>query len=97
MKQQTFYFDEQSLIIAYHNDIFAGLVLAYAGETFTKTELLGFFEGTNPTYLISANLPDVGMLTPGNYQSKLTNLITELCENNQSNLDVNYYIPTTLH
>ena len=95
--EQIFHFDEQSLIIAYNNNTFAGLVLTHPGDAFTKTELLDLFEGTNPTYLIAANLPDMGELTPANYQSKLTNLISQLCENDQSNLNINYYIPTTLH
>lgn len=97
MKQQTYYFDKQSLIVAYKNNIFAGLILTDADETFTKKELMKFFEDANPTYLIAANLPDVGELTPDNYYSKLTDLISELHENNQSNLDVNYYIPHILH
>lgn len=98
MEQKTFYFDKQSIIVAYKDNVFAGLIVMYPGKTFTKTELLDFFEDTHPTYLIAADLPELNEeITPNNYYTKFTDLICELCKNNQSNLDVNYYIPRTLH
>jgi len=97
MANEQYYFDEERLIIAYNNDQFAGIFVTYPNETFTKRELLDFFRESNPTYLIAAKLPEVEDITPENYRSKLSHLIEELCVNDQTGLDVEFYIPRTLH
>ena len=99
MTDKQYHFDEERLIIAYNHNEFAGIFVTYPNESFTKRELLNFFEGTNPTYLIAAKLPEMDNddITPENYRSKLSHLIEELCVNDQTGLDVEFYIPRTLH
>lgn len=97
MDNPEYYFSEEKLIVAYAGAQFAGIFITYPDETFTKDELLEFFQDVSPTYLIAAKLPEVENLTPQNYHSKLSDLIVDLCENDTSGLDVEYYIPKTLH
>ncbi len=106
MPDKQYHFDEERLIIAYNHNEFAGIFVTYPNESFTKRELLNFFEGTNPTYLIAAKLPNIDGINPydthsiedfNNYHSKLSHLIEKLCVNDQTGLDVEFYIPRTLH
>jgi len=97
MVNERYHFDEEHLIIAYNNDQFAGIFVTYPDESFTKRELLNFFQESNPTYLIAAKMPEIDDITPENYRSKLSHLIEELCANDQTGLDVEFYIPRTLH
>lgn len=97
MANERYHFDEERLIIAYNNDQFAGVFVTYPDESFTKRELMGFFRETNPTYLIAAKMPEMNDISDDNYHAKLSKLIEELCVNDQTNLDVEYYIPGTLH
>lgn len=97
MSDKQYHFNEEHLIVAYNNDQFAGIFVTYPDESFTKRELLDFFRESNPTYLIAAKLPAIDNITPENYRSKLSHLIENLCINDQSGLDVEFYIPRTLH
>lgn len=97
MPNEQYHFDEECLIIAYNDDQFAGIFVAHPDETFTKRELLSIFRESNPTYLIAAKLPEMDNVTPENYLSKLSHLIEKLSVNDQTDLDVEFYIPRTLH
>lgn len=89
---------EERLIVAYdQSDNFAGLFITYSIDDLTDEELLEIFEGRQPNYLIIAAVPEVEGLTVDNYMDQLEDLIGELRENNTSNLDIDYYIPKTLH
>ncbi len=98
----TYYFPDQYLVVAYAVDELgeerpAGVFLTHPDETFTKEELLGYFREIDPLYLIAAELPEIEGLTRNNYQSKLSDLISDIYEKNIDDLDIRYYIPTTIH
>lgn len=100
---ETYYFPENHLVVAYENDGFgggdriAGLFMTHAGETFTKHELLAYFDQVQPSYLIATEVPEVEGLNMNNFHSLLSDLIVDLTENNLDNIDIRYYIPRTLH
>lgn len=98
----TYYFPDQYLVVAYTLDEVgkerpAGIFLTHPDETFTKQELLGYFKEVNPLYLIAAEVPEIEGLTANNYRSKLSDLIADIYEQNLDDLEIRYYIPTTLH
>ncbi len=98
----TYYFPDQYLVVAYALDEAgeerpAGIFLTHPDETFTKKELLGYFREVEPLYLIAAEIPEIDGLTANNYQSKLSDLISDIYEQNLDDLEIRYYIPTTLH
>ena len=98
----TYYFPDQYLVVAYALDEAgkerpAGIFLTHPDETFTKQELLGYFREVEPLYLIAAEVPEIDGLTSNNYQSKLSDLISDIYEQNLDDLEIRYYIPTTLH
>ena len=98
---ESYYFPENHLIVAYENDgtgdRIAGLFMTYADETFTREELLSYFESVQPSYLIATVVPEIEGLTMNNFHSLLSDLIVDLTENNLDNIDIRYYIPRTLH
>lgn len=99
---ETYYFPDQHVVVAYEYDGFnqiqaAGIFLTDGDETFTKAELLGYFEEVCPAYLIATGIPDVGEVTRNNYHSKLSDFILDLYEKGVAEQDVKYYIPLTLH
>ena len=97
MESNPFDYDER-LIVAYdQSDRFAGLFITYAIDDMTNDELLEFFDGRDPNYLIIASVPDIVGLTADNYVDRLEDLIAELNQNDISGLDIEYYIPKTLH
>lgn len=98
----TYYFPDQYLVVAYALDEAgkerpAGIFLTHPDETFTKQELLGYFKEVKPLYLIAAEIPEIKGLTMNNYHSKLSDLISDIYEKNLDDLDIRYYIPTTIH
>ena len=99
---ETYYFPDQHVVVAYEYDGFnqiqaAGIFLTDGDETFTKEELLGYFEEVCPAYLVATGIPDVGEVTRNNYHSKLSDFILDLYEKGVDEQDVKYYIPLTLH
>jgi len=89
---------DERLIVAYdQSDKFAGLFITCAIDEMTNDELLEYFEGRDPNYLIIASVPDIEGLTAANYIDRLEGLIEELNQNDISGLDIEYYIPKTLH
>ena len=93
------HFDEGKLLVAYDQaNRFAGIFITYADEEFSTQDLFDYFYDRQPNYLIVAAVPEVDEgLTVDNYIDKLEDLILELRENNTSSLDIEYYIPKTLH
>ena len=101
-KNETYYFPDQHVVVAYEYDGFdqaraMGIFLTDADETFTKQELLGYFDEVDPAFLIATGIPDVGEVTRNNYHSKLSDFILDLYEKGVDDTDVKYYIPSTLH
>lgn len=91
-------FLHEHLIVAYDSaDNFAGMFITYSEDEISKSELLNSFYGIKPHYLIVADIPDIEGLTPENYVNLLESLIDDLRENNTSKLNIEYYIPKTLH
>ena len=91
-------YDYQNLVVAYdYADNFAGIFLTYTDEEHSPSELLDYFGEVRPNYLIVAEIPNVDGLTPENYIARLEGLIDDLRENDTSGLEIEYYIPKTLH
>jgi len=94
----TYYFSDHHVVVAYdYAGLPSGIFMTYPDETFTKQELLGYFHAVDPAYLIAAEVPEVEGLNHNNFHSKLSDFIADLYENNLDELDIKYYIPSTLH
>ena len=52
-----YHFEEQHLILAYQNERPVGVFITYSGESFTKDELLDYFEEAAPTHLVAKPMP----------------------------------------
>ena len=88
----------EHLIVAYdHVDNFAGIFISYSEDEISKSEMLDYFGDARANYLIVADIPNIEGLTAENYIDHLENLIDDLRENDTSGLDIEYYIPKTLH
>jgi len=95
---ESYYFPDQYLVVAYnYYGQASGIFMTYPNETYSKQELLDYFEEAQPAYLIAAEVPDVGEVTQNNFHSKLSEFIEDLYENSLDEADVKYYIPSTLH
>jgi len=91
-------YDYEHLVVAYdYANNFAGIFITFTDEDYSSSELLDYFEEMSPNYLIVAEIPDIDGLTPENYITRLENLIDDLRQNDTSGLDIEYYIPNTLH
>ena len=97
-KNESYYFPEHHVIVAYDFEGEpTGIFMTYPDETFSRQELLGYFQDVHPSYLIAAEVPEVDGLTKNNYHSKLSDFIMDIYENSLDDLDIKYYIPSTLH
>ncbi len=100
---EEYMFDNQSLVLAYDDfDNFIGVFVTYPGETFSKAELLDFFQN-EARYMVVANAPlseNSGFLREPN-SSGLAKQIQEFIERaaNEGLEDdeIVCYIPKYLH
>ena len=102
-KDEVFHFDSQHIVVAYvydegaQKELVGGVFITYPQESFTKKDLLDYFFQINPSYLVAVKVPNVEGLTMENYQIKLEDILTRLYDNKLDELDINYYIPATVH
>ena len=95
---QEFYFEQQSIVFAYSGDHFAGVLVTYPGESFTKKELLDYFEEAEPDYLVAANLAEWFYTgDEDEVKDRIQMLIEMAMEGDTSHLSVLYHIPKHLH
>ena len=100
MEDKSYHFEHEQLIVAFDQaDQFAGIFVTRSDEEISKSELLDFFYDRPPNYLIVAELPQVDdeELTAENYLTVLEDLVEDLRKNDISSLDIEYYIPKTIH
>lgn len=100
MEDKSYHFEHEQLIVAFdQSNNFAGIFVTRSDEEISKSELLDYFYDRPPNYLIVAELPHVDdeELTAENYLTVLEDLVEDLRKNDISGLDIEYYIPKTIH
>lgn len=93
-----FYFEEQGIIFAYNGDAFAGVLVTYPGESFSKNELMNYFEEADADYLIAANLSE--WFYSGDeeqVQQRIQMLVEMAMDGDTDHLNILYRIPKHLH
>lgn len=102
-KNETFYFDEQHIIVAYvydeatQEDHASGIFVTFPGEEFSKKDLMDYFYEVNPSHLVAIELEYDESLSMENFTEKLGDLMEQLKVGDFTDLTVNYYIPATIH
>ena len=102
-QKEVYQFDEQHIVVAYvydevtQEDRVGGVFITYPGEEFTKNELLDYFFVIQPSHLVAVELDYDESLNMGNVMEKLEDLIDKLYSSDFSDLNVNHYIPATIH
>lgn len=96
--EQEFYFKDQGIIFAYAGNNFAGVLVTNPDETFTKTELMDYFEDANADYLVAANLSEWFYSgSEDEVQERLEFLIDLASNGDTTHLKILYRIPKHLH
>lgn len=95
-----YYFEVPHLIVAYKDELFAGIMVTNPGVTLTKEELVLHFSQFEPDCFVIEKLPIIeGEVTFDEYTAILQEIIHEYMVSSFSSIDKPdlLYIPKTLH